>query len=113
MKPLLVGEEINSRLVCQRLQEFVIVGVVCSLHFSVWLFCCGRQDETIPCSGALGKKPPSAFSPLRSLPFTVSVIFLLPLRSFSFSCLARRSVSNSSADQPEAGSQAKYSEALA
>lgn len=52
-------------------------------------------------------------SVLQSLPFTVSVVSLLPLHSFSFSSLARRSVSNSSADQPEAGSQAKYSEALA
>lgn len=43
VKPLLVGEEINSRLVCQRLQEFVIAGVVCSLHFSVWLFAVGGR----------------------------------------------------------------------
>lgn len=102
-KPLLVGEEINSRLVCRRLQEFVIVGVECALYAhsaSVWLFAVGGwQDEAIPHSGTVGKRIPQILTPL-SLGFPSQrhrfcflylsplpvVSLLFPLHSFSFSC---------------------------
>lgn len=126
-KPLLVGEEINSRLVCRRLQEFVIVGVECALYArsaSVWLFAVGGRMRLSHVQGRWGRESPKSLLPSHlashhkdiSCAFSTFHLFL----SFPFSSLctrflplARRSVSNSSADQPEAGSQAKCSEALA
>lgn len=101
-KPLLVGEEINSRLVCRRLQEFVIVSVECTLYAhsaSVWLFSVGGRMRLSHVQGRWGRESTKILTPL-SLGFPspqhlfcflylspLPVVFLLfPVHSFSSSC---------------------------
>lgn len=98
-KPLLVGEEINSRLVCLRLQEFVVV-VECvylcasvSVFFFFLFFCCGRQDENFRgLSNTQGRQKiaslPPYFPTLSYPSFTpfflpICVTSILPSRSLS------------------------------
>lgn len=126
-----MGEKINSRLVCLRLQEFVVVAVECILvcvFFSVFLPFCRRQDENPEVYPTLPGEQSSHF-PLIFQPFcpllqflisecSLSVINLCPSALYPFLSslslcysphLSGGSISNgiSSADQPEAGSQAK------
>lgn len=111
--PLLVGEEINSRLVCLHLQEFVFVGGEC-ICFLVCLFSAvgGRISfflRSFPHPGEVGRfpnplsprllqhhffsflhdiHPPFPFALYTPLCISASFIYLYtPNSSFCYSCL--------------------------